>query len=203
VLSALSRLTEAAQVAGGHTLFLAGEAGLGRPQYFTVPAPSRGGLASASRRAARWRPGWPSPIWVSLASPTCWPGHPMVRGRTTGCGCSWRYGIGSSNEPRTAPPAGTGRFALGRRGISGAALVPWPTPGQGPARHCGQVRPWPDGGAALAGAGKAEILSLAPLSDGAERARYLEKAPRGRDPVQAEAVVRLAAGNPMLVVEAA
>jgi DNA-binding CsgD family transcriptional regulator len=69
------------------------------------------------------------------------------------------------------------------------------------------LRPWPDGAATLArdlaGAGKAEILSLAPLSDGAARALYLAKAPHGRDPAQTDAVVRLASGNPMLVVEAA
>jgi hypothetical protein len=45
--------------------------------------------------------------------------------------------------------------------------------------------PWPDGAAALAGAGKAEILSLALLSDGAALALYLEKAPPGWDPVAA------------------
>jgi tetratricopeptide (TPR) repeat protein len=69
------------------------------------------------------------------------------------------------------------------------------------------LRPWPDGAAVLVsdlvGAGVAELQSLAPLSDGAARALYLAKAPEGRDPAQADVVVRLAAGNPLLVGEAA
>jgi DNA-binding CsgD family transcriptional regulator len=69
------------------------------------------------------------------------------------------------------------------------------------------LRPWPNGAATLAaglaGAGAAELQSLAPLSDGAARALYLAMAPRERDPAQADAVVRLASGNPLLVGEAA
>lgn len=69
------------------------------------------------------------------------------------------------------------------------------------------LRPWPNGAAILAGdlagVGVAELQSLAPLSDGAARALYLAKAPEGRDRAQADVVVRLAAGNPLLVGEAA
>lgn len=69
------------------------------------------------------------------------------------------------------------------------------------------LRPWPDGAATVASdlvaAGVGEVQTLVPLSDDAARALYLQKASQGRDAAQADAVVRLASGNPLLVGEAA
>lgn len=211
-LSALSRVARAARAGRGHALFVKGEAGLGKTELL------RRARAEGPWTSIGWSVG--SPMESGLAFSYLGQAlealgfADLVSGPPEGSGNELRVRLFLSVRDWLIEQAATGPILLALDDLHWAdedslallsflcrrlTLVP--------IAIVATLRPWPDGAVALAGdlatEGTAEIQSLAHLSDGAARALYLAKAPQGRDPAQSEVVVRLAAGNPLLVVEAA
>jgi DNA-binding CsgD family transcriptional regulator len=210
-LSALSRVAEAAQAGRGHALFVAGGAGLGKTEVlragaegpwtsvgWSVGSPMESGLAFSYLGQALEALGFAG----------------LMSGAPESSGTELRVRLFMAVRDWLVEQAAAGPVLLALDDLHWAdedslALLSFLCRrlARAPVVIVATLRPWPNGAAALAGdlagAGKAEMLSLAPLSDEAARALYLAKAPQGRDPAQAEVVTRLASGNPMLVVEAA
>ena len=211
-LSALSRVAQAAQAGHGHALFVTGEAGLGKTEVLRR-ARAEGRWTSVGQSAG-------SPMESGLAF--SYLGQALedlgfgglVSGAPGSSGTDLRVRLFMAARDWLVEQAAAGPVLLALDDLHWAdqdslALLSFLCRrlAKAAVSIVAALRPWPDGAAVLAGdlagAGMAELQSLAPLSDGAARALYLAKAPEGRDRAQADAVVRLAAGNPLLVGEAA
>jgi DNA-binding CsgD family transcriptional regulator len=211
-LSALSRMGQAAQAGNGHALFVAGEAGLGKTEVLRR-ARAEGIWTSIGQSAG-------SPMETGLAFSYLGQaleglGFTDLMSRAPGgSGTDLRVRLFLGVRDWLAGQAAAGPVLLALDDLHWAdedslALLSFLCRrlAKAAVSIVAALRPWPDSAAILAadlaGAGMAELQSLAPLSDGAARALYLAKAPEGRDRAQADVVVRLAAGNPLLVGEAA
>jgi DNA-binding CsgD family transcriptional regulator len=211
-LSALSRVAEAARAGRGHALFVAGEAGHGKTEVLRR-ARAEGRWTSVGQSAG-------SPMESGLAF--SYLGQALedlgfaglVSGAPGSSGTDLRVRLFMAARDWLVEQAAGGPVLLALDDLHWAdedslALLSFLCRRLAKAAVAivATLRPWPDGAAVLAGdlagAGMAELQTLAPLSDGAARALYLAKAPEGRDRAQADVVVRLAAGNPLLVGEAA
>jgi len=211
-LSALSRVAEAARAGRGHALFVAGEAGLGKTEVLRR-ARAEGRWTSVGQSAG-------SPMESGLAF--SYLGQALedlgfaglVSGAPGSSATDLRVRLFTAARDWLVEQAADGPVLLALDDLHWAdedslALLSFLCRRLAKAAVAivATLRPWPDGAAVLAGdlagAGIAELQSLAPLSDGAARSLYLAKAPEGRDPAQVDVVVRLAAGNPLLVGEAA
>jgi DNA-binding CsgD family transcriptional regulator len=211
-LSALSRVAQAAQAGRGRALFVAGEAGLGKTEVLR--------RARAERRWTSVGQSAGSPMESGLAF--SYLGQALedlgfaglVSGAPGSSGTDLRVRLFMAARDWLVEKAADGPVLLALDDLHWAdedslALLSFLCRrlARAAVAIVATLRPWPDAAAVLAGdlagAGMAELQSLAPLSDGAVRSLYLAQAPQGRDPAQADVVVRLAAGNPLLVGEAA
>ncbi len=211
-VSALSRLAEAARAGRAHVLFVEGGAGLGKTEV----------LQRASAEGPWTSVGWSvgSPMESGLAFSYLGQAlealgfADLVSGALDSSGSELRMRLFMAVRDWLVEQAVAGPVLLALDDLHWAdedslALLSFLCRrlARAAVAIVATLRPWPNGAAALAGdlvrAGVADMQSLALLSDGAARALYLAKAPQGRDSAQAEVVVRLASGNPLLVVEAA
>jgi DNA-binding CsgD family transcriptional regulator len=211
-LSALSRVAEAARSGHAQVLFLEGGAGLGKSELLQRAA------AEGPWTAVGWSAG--SPMESGLAFSYLGQAletlgfADLVSGAPDSSGTELRVRLFVAVrdwlvEKATAGPVLVALDDLHWADKDSLALLSFLCRrlARAPVAIVATLRPWPDGAAALAldlvGAGMAEIQSLGPLSDEAAHALYLAEAPQERNRAQAEVVVRLASGNPLLVVEAA
>jgi DNA-binding CsgD family transcriptional regulator len=211
-LSALSRVAEAARAGRGHALFVKGEAGLGKTEVLRR-ARAEGpwtsiGWSVGSRMESGLAFSYLAQALEALGFTD------LVDGLPGSSGTELRVRLFLAVRDWLMEQAAAGPILLALDDLHWAdedslALLSFLCRrlARAPVAIVAMLRPWPDGAATLAadlaGAGTAELQSLAPLSDRAARALYLTKAPGGRDPAQADVVVRLASGNPLLVGEAA
>jgi predicted ATPase len=211
-LSALSRVAESAQAGRGHVLFVAGEAGLGKTEVLrrarvagpwalvgeSADSPRETGLAFSYLGQALEELGF-----AGLISEAPGGSGTDLRVRLFLAVRDWLVEQAARgpvllalDDLHWADEDSLGLLSFLSRRLAKVAVVIVAT-----------LRPWPDGAATLAGdlvgAGLAELQSLTPLSDDAARSLYLAAAPQGRDTAQADTVVRLASGHPLLVGEAA
>jgi DNA-binding CsgD family transcriptional regulator len=211
-LSALSRVGEAARAGRGRTLFVEAEAGLGKTELLRR-AHTEGSWSAIGRSAGSRMERGLAFSYLGQAMETLGFAD-LTTGAPGSSGTDLRVRLFLAVRDWLIEQSAAGPVLLALDDLHWAdedslALLSFLCRRLTRAKVAivATLRPWPDGAATLAadltGSGTVELQILAPLSDEAARALYLANAPEGRDGAQADVVVRLASGNPLLVGEAA